>query len=332
MKDTQSTTKDRQSTRKDIVLQQIRFHYYTPDHLGNIREVVGGDGTLEQVTDYYPFGTPYYDGTGLNPSLQTRKFGGKELDLTHGYVNYDFGARGYNPLLGVWDRMDQMCEKYYDVNPYAYCHNDPQNHFDTDGMDDWYTSYGDYLYRDNAESDRIMLARWTIHVEFVDGPHMVAIGGIPIDETKDLYAETYSNIFTDIISKMPNVDVGKLRKEHVSVVVWNNFEDGEYSSTNYYNNPDFETGKLSSTGNTRITASINLFNNNQTYLSTVSNVQSILGIHEYLGHLAMHLGDETHTHHKIYEMQINDPTWNKITEELKSNIIYNYLKYLRNEK
>jgi hypothetical protein len=46
----------------------------------------------------------------------------------------------------------------------------------------------------------------------------------------------------------------------------------------------------------------------------------------------MHLGDETHTHHKIYEMQINDPTWNKITEELKSNIIYNYLKYLRNEK
>ena len=86
--------------------QQIRFHYYPPDHLGNIREVVGGDGTLEQVTDYYPFGTPYYDGTGLNPSLQTRKFGGKELDLTHGYVNYDFGARGYNPLLGVWDRMD----------------------------------------------------------------------------------------------------------------------------------------------------------------------------------------------------------------------------------
>ena len=46
------------------------------------------------------------DGTGLNPSLQTRKFGGKELDLTHGYVNYDFGARGYNPLLSVWDRMD----------------------------------------------------------------------------------------------------------------------------------------------------------------------------------------------------------------------------------
>ena len=46
------------------------------------------------------------DGTGLNPSLQARKFGGKELDLTHGYVNYDFGARGYNPLLSVWDRMD----------------------------------------------------------------------------------------------------------------------------------------------------------------------------------------------------------------------------------
>ena len=93
------------------------------------------------------------DGTGLNPSLQTRKFGGKELDLTHGYVNYDFGARGYNPLLGVWDRMDQMCEKYYDVNPYAYCGNDPVNKVDPDGKADYFTTSGKFEKSDNNNKD-----------------------------------------------------------------------------------------------------------------------------------------------------------------------------------
>ena len=111
----------------------IDFHYYTQDHLGNIREVVAEDGTLEQVTDYYPFGTPYSDNTGRNPSFQPYKFGAKELDLTHGYISYDFGARSYNSLLCTWDRIDPLCEKYYDMSPYAYCGDNPINANDPDG-------------------------------------------------------------------------------------------------------------------------------------------------------------------------------------------------------
>ena len=111
----------------------IDFHYYTQDHLGNIREVVAEDGTLEQVTDYYPFGTPYSDNTGRNPSFQPYKFGAKELDLTHGYIAYDFGARRYNSLLCTWDRIDPMCEKYNDMSPYAYCGDNPINAIDKEG-------------------------------------------------------------------------------------------------------------------------------------------------------------------------------------------------------
>ena len=37
------------------------FHYYTPDHLGNNRAVIKQDGTIEQVTHYYPFGGIIYD-------------------------------------------------------------------------------------------------------------------------------------------------------------------------------------------------------------------------------------------------------------------------------
>ena len=43
----------------------------------------------------------------------------------HGLNTYDYGARQYNSLLGRWDRMDPLCEKYYSVSPYAYCANNP---------------------------------------------------------------------------------------------------------------------------------------------------------------------------------------------------------------
>ena len=59
-------------------------YYYNKDHLGNIREVVNMDGTVQQVTNYYPFGLPYSDGTSTNTAMQPLKYNGKELDITHG--------------------------------------------------------------------------------------------------------------------------------------------------------------------------------------------------------------------------------------------------------
>lgn len=56
---------------------QTVYYYYTQDHLGNNRAVVNEDGTLEQVTHYYPFGDMYGD-AGLNASAQP--YNGKELD------------------------------------------------------------------------------------------------------------------------------------------------------------------------------------------------------------------------------------------------------------
>ena len=53
----------------------------------------------------------------------------------HGLNTYDYGARQYNSLLGRWDRMDPLCEKYYSVSPYAYCANNPVNAFDPDGKE-----------------------------------------------------------------------------------------------------------------------------------------------------------------------------------------------------
>ena len=57
--------------------------------------------------------------------------------MMHGLNTYDYGARQYDPTLGRWNRMDPMCEKYYSVSPYAYCHNTPVNRIDPDRREDW---------------------------------------------------------------------------------------------------------------------------------------------------------------------------------------------------
>ena len=68
-----------------------------------------------------------------NPGLQLYKYGGKELDRTSGLDAYDFGARMYFADQLQWGQMDPLCEKYYDVSPYGYCHNNPIIMFDQDG-------------------------------------------------------------------------------------------------------------------------------------------------------------------------------------------------------
>ena len=62
------------------------------DHLGNIREVISETGAIEQVTHYYPFGTPFSDGSVTTPDLQPYKYNGKEFDRMHGLNTYDYWA------------------------------------------------------------------------------------------------------------------------------------------------------------------------------------------------------------------------------------------------
>ena len=108
------------------------FHYYTQDHLGNNRIVTNGDGTVEQITHYYPFGGTFHD-AGLNAGLQQYKYNGKELDRIAGLNTYDYGARLYFPVLPMWDRVDPKCEEDYNISSYVYCRNNPVKFVDEKG-------------------------------------------------------------------------------------------------------------------------------------------------------------------------------------------------------
>ena len=122
------------------------WHYYIQDYMGNNRMVVNKNGTVEQVTHYYPYGGVIGD-ISTNENVQKYKFEGKELDRTFGLDNYDIQARQYFAMAPSWDRIDPFAEKYYGINPYVYCGGDPVNEIDNNGLD-WYKNdiSGDYAW------------------------------------------------------------------------------------------------------------------------------------------------------------------------------------------
>ena len=111
---------------------QASFHYYLTDHLGNNRAVVAEDGTVEQTTEYYPFGGIYGD-VSTNPGLQLYKYNGKEFDHSLSLDLYDYGARLYDPALVVWTGVDPLADEYGGISPYVYCLSNPVNRIDPDG-------------------------------------------------------------------------------------------------------------------------------------------------------------------------------------------------------
>ena len=111
------------------------YHTYLTDHQGNVRVVVDENAAVKQVNHYYPYGALFAEST--NGNVQPYKYNGKELDRMHGLDWYDHGARHNDAAIGRWHVMDPLCEKYYDVSPYAYCAGDPMNAIDPDGKSIW---------------------------------------------------------------------------------------------------------------------------------------------------------------------------------------------------
>ena len=112
------------------------FFYQNRDHLGTVRETVTSTGAMKQRVNYYPFGGQLVDtlkAMVLSPNFQQYKYNGKEFDNMYGLNTYDYGARQHYPVLARWDRIDPLCEKYYNITPYNYCSDNPVNTTDPDG-------------------------------------------------------------------------------------------------------------------------------------------------------------------------------------------------------
>ncbi len=108
------------------------YYYYVKDYQGNIRAVLDEEDNVMESNGYYPYGMPYADNYF---SVQPYEYGGKELDRANGLDMYDFEARHYDPVVPHFITMDELCEKYPSISPYAYCAGNPIRYVDPDGKE-----------------------------------------------------------------------------------------------------------------------------------------------------------------------------------------------------
>jgi len=104
-------------------------YFYTRDHLGSIREMIDGSGTIQARYSYDPYGR------------RTKVSG--SLDCDFGFTGYYYHAtsgldlsatRPYDPNLGRFIQRDPLAEAA-GLNMYAYCGGNPVNLSDPSGLD-----------------------------------------------------------------------------------------------------------------------------------------------------------------------------------------------------
>jgi RHS repeat-associated protein len=110
--------------------------YLAQDHLGSTAAVVDRNGEVVEGAadvDYQPFGLPRPNSPVL-PDNVTHRYTGQEWDSSTDLYNYN--ARLYNPLLGMFITPDSLLPDLYDpqkLNRYAYARNNPIRYVDPSG-------------------------------------------------------------------------------------------------------------------------------------------------------------------------------------------------------
>jgi RHS repeat-associated protein len=130
-------------------IERLLFFYH-PDHLGSSSSITDASGEVYQHTQYFPFGETFVEertGTQYTPYL----YNGKELDEETGL--YYYGARYYDPRMGMFYGVDVLAEKYIGISSYAYVANNPLIFVDPDGRDWYQVKNGEVLFNSKLTKD-----------------------------------------------------------------------------------------------------------------------------------------------------------------------------------
>ena len=102
------------------------------NHRGDVVAVLGSNGSVVAEWEIGPFGENV-GATGNADWIAANRmgFGSKYTDPETGLVY--FGYRYYDPRHGRWLGREPLGEEE-SFNPYAYCGNDPVNHYDYLGL------------------------------------------------------------------------------------------------------------------------------------------------------------------------------------------------------
>ena len=108
-------------------------NYFLTDHLGSVRVIVDGSGTVKERNDYYPFGAKHVRSDFQQLAANRYNYNSKEEQITGDLDYLDYGARMYDSGLGRWFGVDPRAEKFYFISPYSYVFNNPLHWIDPNG-------------------------------------------------------------------------------------------------------------------------------------------------------------------------------------------------------
>ena len=112
--------------------------FFHKDHLGSSTVVVSDTGAWQGKTEYMPYGTVRNESGSMGSDYM---FTDQERDPEIGLYNY--GARLYDPIMGVFVSADTIVQSPGDpqtYNRYSYCRNNPLTYTDPSGQ-----SFVDFL-------------------------------------------------------------------------------------------------------------------------------------------------------------------------------------------
>jgi RHS repeat-associated protein len=263
-----------------------------------LRKCYYEDNHLMETTNYYPFGLEIQL---LGASDNDLLYNSKELQKEAKLNWYDYGARFYDPVLGRWHVVDPLAETSRRWSPYTYCINNPIRFIDPDGMrvDDYFDENGNYLYTDSKYTDYIKIIishDWNrINTEYYNLLSDKNASYYTLDNVLDvsskslqesgISSEAISNILTNIIERMPEVDVNNISNNGgINVIQYYYSNNGPVTNDNLiYGDPVFTLApystKIKGDGSIKLTARMDM--GDMRLFESVSNVQNALGINEY---------------------------------------------------
>ncbi|HMQ70556.1 MAG TPA: RHS repeat-associated core domain-containing protein [Ignavibacteria bacterium] len=108
------------------------IRYYMKDHLGSVRAVTDGTGSVVSSQDYDAWGY-LLENRVYESDENIYKFTSKERDEENQY-DY-FGARYYDARVGRWGQVEPLLDKYISYSPYQYGILNPLKVIDVNGLD-----------------------------------------------------------------------------------------------------------------------------------------------------------------------------------------------------
>ncbi len=210
---------------------------------------------------------------------------------------------GNNPVVGV-DPDGGQTSPIYDIETGKYLGND------TEGFK------GDILFM-NGEKYNQMTQGGKYIIK-----HSWAINNLQGINGGDVSLMAKANAYTDIVSRMPEVDMNKLYNGKISAYNY----DFNNRKEEYFNNGTKVSGEAVTThenGKIKVTA-IFLQGINED-LTTVENVQNLLGMHEYYYHGVQ---GYSNSQHGLFLKKLKlHPSWNGTTPNYQNDVNNDIRRY-----